>query len=181
MSAEDKAPDAAEQQALAASVQSQEEAAGRGRMRFGLAALALIGWTASAVALTVFALRPQGATHGVQVGMVDIPEIMETIELKFTALVTRPGASDADRGEAYDLVKASAPALETLVAGLQRDCDCLLLTRAAVVAGSHVTDYTREIKVAMGIDQVDVAALKKALEASMALDLPGRTPRAMRP
>ncbi len=139
----------------------------------GLATIALMGWTVASIALTnVWTQGGHGEIEPPRVGMVDVQEIMETLELQFTSLVTKPNVSDADRDAAYELVKQSAPRIETLLATIQRDCACLLLTRASVVAGSAVTDYTPQIKVALGLDRVDIATLKTQVRESMSLHLP---------
>jgi hypothetical protein len=94
-----------------------------------------------------------------KIGMVDIAGILETSELMFTDMLTKPNVNDVDRQSAYDMVKQTGPRLDAAISELQRSCDCLLVTKAAVI-GNAAIDYTLQVKAMMGIDKVDVKSIQ---------------------
>jgi len=102
-----------------------------------------------------------------QIGVVDVASILETSELMFTEMLTKPDVSDKDRANAYDLVKQTGPKVQAAIAQIQSECNCVLLTKAAVVAG-HTTDFTPQAKAILGLDTVDTQAIKARLKDSMA-------------
>lgn len=101
-----------------------------------------------------------------KVGVVDIVGILETSEVMFTEMLSRGRVSDDDRQAAYDMVRQTGPKLDAAIAELQRSCDCVLMTKAAVV-GSGAIDYTPQVKATLGIDKVDVKALQTRIRDAM--------------
>lgn len=112
-----------------------------------------------------------GAYHWMQkksqIGVVDVASILETSELMFTEMLTKPDVSDKDRANAYDLVKQTGPKVQAALAQIQSECNCVLLTKAAVVAG-NTSDFTPQAKAILGLDTVDTQAIKARLKDSMA-------------
>ena len=112
-----------------------------------------------------------GAYHWMQkksqIGVVDVASILETSELMFTEMLTKPDVSDKDRANAYDLVKQTGPKVQAAIAQIQSECNCVLLTKAAVVAG-NTSDFTPQAKAILGLDTVDTQAIKARLKDSMA-------------
>lgn len=96
------------------------------------------------------------------IATVDLQSVVEAKELQFTDIVTRTGATDADRDQAYQLVSKLGGELEAAVNELRRECNCLVLVRAAVV-GSAQSDLTAALRQKMGVAEVDVAALREKL------------------
>lgn len=101
-----------------------------------------------------------------KIGMVDIAGILETSEVVFTEMLSRGRVSDVDRQAAYDLVRETGPKLDAAIAELQHTCDCVLMTKAAVV-GAGAIDYTPQVKAKLGIDKVDVKALQARIRDVM--------------
>ena len=90
-------------------------------------------------------IRPSIAT-------LDIAEIYRLKESQFSALITKPGASDADRTQAIELARSFGAELTELTQSLPHECGCLVLTRAAVVgAGMNIPDLTPAIKRRFGL------------------------------
>ena len=112
-----------------------------------------------------------GAYHWMQkktqIGVVDVASILETSELMFTDMLTKPDVSDRDRAAAYDLVRQTGPKVEAAIAQIQSACNCVVLTKAAVVAGD-TTDYTAQAKRLLGLDAVDAQAIRARVKDSMA-------------
>ena len=112
-----------------------------------------------------------GAYHWMQkktqIGVVDVASILETSELMFTDMLTKPDVSDRDRVAAYDLVRQTGPKVESAIAQIQSACNCVVLAKAAVVAG-NATDYTAQAKRVLGLDGVDAQMIKARLKGSMA-------------
>lgn len=64
-------------------------------------------------------------------------------------MATRPGATDRDREAAYDQIGQFGRDIEAAISELQRDCNCVLVVRAAVLKGHH-EDLTGELKKTLG-------------------------------
>lgn len=98
--------------------------------------------------------------------VVDIAGVLETTEMVFTEMLAKPNVSDDDRKRAYELVSQTGPRIEASIKQIQKDCDCLILAKAAVI-GAGAPDYTDQLKSDLGILDVDVAELKRRLQESM--------------
>lgn len=101
-----------------------------------------------------------------RIGVVDIAGVLETSELVFTEMLSGDNVSDADREAAYELVRETGPKLDAAIVELQNACECVLLTKAAVI-GSEAIDYTPQIKAKLGIDKADVKELQASIRRSM--------------
>ena len=68
---------------------------------------------------------------------------------------------------AYELVKQTGPKVEAAIAQIQSECDCVVLTKAAVVAG-NARDFTGQAKSLLGLDAVDAQAIRARVKDAMA-------------
>ena len=87
-----------------------------------------------------------------KIAMLDIAEIYRLKESEFAALLIKPGASEADRAKAIELARTFGTELVALTDRLPAECNCLVLTKPAVVAGGNsVPDLTPEVKRRFGL------------------------------
>lgn len=99
--------------------------------------------------------------------MVDVAGVLETKEVVFTEIITKPGVSDQDRAAAYEMVRQTGPQLDAALGELQKECDCIILAKAAVV-GDGAVDLTPRLRARLGIEHVDVKAIQSTIRARMA-------------
>ena len=93
-----------------------------------------------------------GAHTVPRIAMLDVAEIYRLKESEFAALLMKPGASEADRARAIELARSFGTELAALTERLPAECNCLVLTKPAVVAGgSNVPDLTPEVKRRFGL------------------------------
>ena len=111
--------------------------------------LSIVALAFSIVGLTIVLARPTP----VAMGVVDLGSVLKVKEDQFTALVSKAGATDADRAAALELVKAFAPKIEAAVASTREACQCILLIKAAVVSSSEkqLVDYTPMLRAKLGL------------------------------
>jgi len=89
---------------------------------------------------------------GPKIATLDIAEIYRQKEKEFSAILMKPGASEADRAQAIERARAFGAELTALTQSLPRECECLVLTQAAVVgAGTNIRDLTPEVKRRFGL------------------------------
>ncbi len=86
----------------------------------------------------------------VRIATLDVAELYRLKEREFAALLMKPGASESDRAKALELARAFGTDLAALTERLPAECDCLVLTKPAVVAG-NVPDLTPEVKRRFGL------------------------------
>lgn len=131
---------------------------------YGQAALSgLVSLAVSVAVLAGYHVMTQGKSKP---GMVDVASLLEINELIFTEKISKPGASEADKEQALEQVKHAAPKIEQAVLEIQQECNCLLLTKPAVV-GDTAIDYTPRIRKALGFDSVDAAQLQARIRGHM--------------
>ncbi len=87
---------------------------------------------------------------------VDLNEVLGLKQIQLTMQATKPGATDADRAAAYESIGQFGKEIEEILNGMQRDCGCLLVVRAAVLKGQN-EDLTNELKKRLGLEQVSLA------------------------
>ena len=78
---------------------------------------------------------------------VDLSRVVKARESSFLKLLEKPGATDEDRANAYRLAQSLGPEIEKAIGVLQARCDCVVLTHAAVIAGT--TDLTTQLETIM--------------------------------
>ncbi|MBK6616134.1 hypothetical protein [Ottowia sp.] len=98
--------------------------------------------------------------------VVDLPEIIEIEQLSFTVAAMKPDLTDSQRAAAYEEVKAFGPRLEQAIEQVKKKCGCVLLMRSAYV-GRVDKDLTLEIKTALGMQNLDVKAMKEQVTRSV--------------
>ena len=91
-----------------------------------------------------------GARTQPRIAMLDVAEIYRLKESEFAALLMKPGATEADRARAIELARTFGAALSALTERLPAECNCLVLTKAAVVGGG-IADLTPEVKRRFGL------------------------------
>lgn len=119
----------------------------------------------TAIAVCVVALSAYHAVAyrpPVRIATVDLEGVVEALELQFADLVSRPGATDADREKALALAESAAPQMSRAVSELVSECGCLVLVKNAVV-GQAGMDLTQRLKERMNVANVDVKAIRARL------------------
>lgn len=81
--------------------------------------------------------------------VINLAEVVEAKEKVFTDMLSKPGITDADRGAAYELVKKFGADMEKEVANIQRDCNCMVFVKGALLAGAE--DKTPDLKKRLGL------------------------------
>ena len=151
---------------------SQEESRSSRTLGNGdLAIVALISLTVSMLVAVAAWFLP---VHKQSFAVVDLPGIIEIEELTFTTTMMKANVNDNDRALAYETVKGFGPKLEAAIETVKRRCNCVLLTRGAYV-GEAEKDLTAELKQALGMDGLDVAAMKAKIQQNVN-ELPGLNP-----
>jgi hypothetical protein len=102
------------------------------------------------------------APRPTRVATVDLSEVLDLKQLQVTAQSMKAGATDKDRAAAFDEIGRFARDMEAGVAELARECDCVLLVRAAVVKGV-AEDLTPALKKKMDMDRVSAADMVQAI------------------
>lgn len=98
-------------------------------------------------AALVFGMRAWDKQHQPmpKFGVLDIAAIMKAKESQFTAMILKPGATDDDKKRAYELVRSFGNDLSTIIKALPDECRCIVLNKAAFVAGA-ADDLTPGVK-----------------------------------
>lgn len=122
--------------------------------------LAACLFTAVATVSAYHLLQRRSATP--PLATVDLQGVIEAKELQFTEIITKPGITDADRAQAYELVARIGSEVERAVEQLGEECECVVLVRAAVV-GRSLPDLTESLRQKMGVADLDVAAVRERL------------------
>ena len=146
-------------------VPAPEVAAATGSYAMHLTASMLLSVLVVMLALTVYHywLAPRAKP----LATVDLAEVLELKQLEVTAASTKAGATDKDRAAAFDEIGRFARDMEAAVSDLSRDCDCVLLVRAAVVRGV-AEDLTPALKKKMGVDRLNAADMMQAIASKPA-------------
>lgn len=105
-------------------------------------ALALANATAAAWYFAAPSRAPKMAT-------VEIKGLIDEQEKRFTALLQKPGVTDAERRKAVEDVQAFGKMLDEGVKAVSASCDCVILIRAAVLT-STLPDYTAQVRQYIG-------------------------------
>ena len=112
---------------------------------------ALLSLANAAAMLAIYHAWNAGHTRQ-KIATLDIAEIYRLKESEFSAILMKPGASEADRAQAIERARAFGAELAALTQSLPRECGCLVLTKAAVVGGDgNIPDLTQEVKRRFGL------------------------------
>jgi hypothetical protein len=137
-------------------------------------ARALSGPLWAAIGLIAVAAALAGAVAGrllqgepARFAIADVEEVFAIAQLQMTDLITGKDVSDREREQAFELASQFGPKIEAALDAIQADCRCLLLVRGAVARG-RLPDYTDGLKRAIGVQGLDVAALKKKVAEQQA-------------
>lgn len=108
-----------------------------------------------------------------RIATVDIGSVVEMQQLvmmdKYAANKGKPLEQNA--GEAYDNVEKFGKQLEETLAAMRIECKCLVLTKGAVV-GEASMNLTGELRARLGLNNVDVAALRTRVSERLFSDDP---------
>lgn len=116
-------------------------------------------WMRWVIALLAIVLSAEAAWLGLQhllpqllmskLAVVDVNDALDERRLQFVKMLSAPDVTDAQRSAAYDFVRQSSQdtnaALQTVIAG----CNCIVLSKAAVLNGGALRDLTPDVKKAM--------------------------------
>jgi hypothetical protein len=118
----------------------------------GIAAAALVSILVTILGQIAYA---HYGPKAVRIATVDINEVMQIKEVQLTVMASKPGVTDKEREAAYDEITKFGSSFEGAIGELQRDCDCLILVRAAVVKGAE--DMTGALKLKLGMGDITLA------------------------
>lgn len=96
------------------------------------------------------------------VATIGLQDVLEAKQAQFAEIVSRPGATDADRNRALDAVEQIAPQLSKAITELSHDCNCLVLVKEAVVGNSDL-DLTPQLMQRMGTSPAALDAVRSRL------------------
>lgn len=150
------------------------------RPRFAIPTLAVTAAVATLVSCTTILVYHLVFASRMKVATIDLAPVLEASEVLFTEIVAKPGATDADRAAAYELVRQTGPKLDAAIGALQARCGCVLLARPAVI-GNGSADLTMDLKVMMGVDHVDLDASRARLKALSAIVPPAASSATLGP
>ena len=100
-----------------------------------------------------------------KIAVVDIADVLSLKELEVTVAASKPGVTDAQRGESFEMIGKFAKEMEATIAEMQQECGCLLLVKAAVVKAASSEDMTPALKQRLGMDTLDQAQLLKQVQS----------------
>lgn len=104
------------------------------------------------VALGIAAYHHYVRSPADRIGVIDVAEVYRLKEKEFTDLVTKAGASEADKDKAMAGAEAFARALPRALEELPQECGCLVLVRNAIAAATPTTiDLTPVLKRKVGL------------------------------
>lgn len=143
--------------------------AGRAREE-GTSWMGLLINAAMSLAIVAAALLAYHFTYVVpnkqRLAVLDIAGILQLKELEVTAKAVHPDATDAQRGEAFEIISKFAGDMEHAIAELQQECGCTLLVKAAVVKAAGAEDLTPVLKQRMNMGSLDEATLLKEIRSA---------------
>lgn len=106
-----------------------------------------------------------------KIATVDLAGLVEIEQMRMTSVVMNPDATEDDKMRAFTRMKGLGELLETSIADAAAKCNCVVLARNAVISNATV-DLTQEVKVAMGIGDIDLDAARSAAQETMDKRIP---------
>ena len=111
------------------------------------------------IAMLALAIGCVGLTLGLRakpamtLATVDLSAVIAAKEKEFTEVLSKPNLTDAQREQAYELVKAIGPQIDAALKALRLDCRCTLLTKGAVLSAEEadIPDLTALLKPKLGL------------------------------
>lgn len=100
-----------------------------------------------------------------KIAVVDVADVLSLKQLEVTVAASKPGVTDAQRGESFEMIGKFAKEMEATIAEMQQECGCLLLVKAAVVKAASSEDMTPALKQRLGMDTLDQAQLLKQVQS----------------
>lgn len=117
-------------------------------------------------------------------GVLSLAEVLETKQLQLAIMASKPGTTAAQRNQATAEMGSFARDLEREISAIQRECECVMFVREAVVraADSGVIDYTDELRRKVGLEGVTKEQLMSQVKAlNQGIASFGGDPRTMPP
>lgn len=100
-----------------------------------------------------------GAWGKTKIAVVDLAGIVELEQLRMSAVVMKKDSTDAERMQVMERLQTFGKDLEQAMETVRSDCGCVMLTSNAVV-GSGVTDLTEAVKTKMGLQGLNLEAMR---------------------
>ena len=115
-----------------------------------------------AVSVAALVVYNQWFKPKVNFGFVDVALVNDISQLVFTDKISAPGITDQQRGELYDYVKKYGSDLTASLDRVQKECNCVLMTKAAmIVGGSDLIDYTPSVLKDLQLDNINTVSLQR--------------------
>lgn len=90
---------------------------------------------------------------GIKVATVALDEVILAARNQYARALMDPEGKARPKTEAEDDVRRTFERIDQAVAGVQRECSCILLARGAVLPGKAIPDYTQAVIAAIGAGQ----------------------------
>jgi len=100
--------------------------------------------------------------------IVDINEIVNIKQLQFQQILVKSNVTDLDRTKAYEMVTELGKVLPEKVEKLHQDCNCVILTKGAVIGGEAL-DLTEQLKTELGLGGISSKSLKEQMNAEQGM------------
>lgn len=125
--------------------------------------------TSVAISVAALVIYNHWFKSKVNFGFVDVALVNDLGQLVFTDKLSAPGVTDKDRADLYDYVQNYGSTLNTSLERIQKTCECVLMTKAAmIVGGPELIDYTPSVLKDLKLDGIDQQALKRRLVDNVA-------------
>ena len=99
-----------------------------------------------------------------RVGVVDISEVLQIKQMQVTTKALQSGENSA--AEAYGEIAQFAAQIEGIISALQRECECTLFVKAAVIRPAEGEDLTPILKQRLGIAHLDKNSLMEQMRTA---------------
>lgn len=106
-----------------------------------------------------------------KIATVDLTGLVEIEQMRMTALVMKPGVSEDEKMRAFTRMKGLGELIQNSISDAAAKCNCVVLARNAVVSNAQM-DITQEVKVAMGIGDIDLDAARSAARETLDKRIP---------
>ena len=132
-----------------------------------LAPLAALFAGVALVASGLYVYHTKFAHKPVKFAVFDLNKVVDSKELIFTAMLSKPGVTDEDRKVALDLVAKIEPELQAVLAEIRQECGCEILVKAAAMSSPNIPDLTMVVAQRMKITEADLSQAKETIMKSM--------------
>ena len=106
-----------------------------------------------------------------KIATVDLTGLVEIEQMRMTAVVMKPDVTEDEKMRAFTRMKGLGELLDKSIADAAAKCKCVVLARNAVISNASI-DLTPQVKVAMGIGDIDLDAARSAAKETMDKRIP---------